>query len=252
MSIPTSKLLTGATTFAGLLLAASPAFAFDPSAFQSFIHTERQTIDPEKVNIFQLDPAKLTLNYDHEVKVHFLSEGASFRNQLGVSVTGTTTMDDTVLFDDITCLTDSCSTFKGYKNPEIGSSTIDQGGLTAGDSVSLGTVKAGSTLDFWLNANGFLKSNPARWSTDTSKNKDGLQHVMAYEYGDYLVLAWEDLMNGGDRDYNDVVVAIDIGQANLQPPVSQDVPEPSTTVALLGATAFGLSRLRRRQEPNVN
>ncbi|RMG08791.1 MAG: DUF4114 domain-containing protein, partial [Cyanobacteria bacterium J055] len=150
------------------------------------------------------------------------------------------------------CLTDSCSTFKGYKNPEIGSSTIDKGGLTAGDSVSLGTVKAGSTLDFWLNANGFLKSNSTRWSTDTAKNKDGLQHVMAYEYEDYLVLAWEDLVRGGDKDYNDVVVAIDIGKANLQPPVSQDVPEPSTTAALLGATAFGLSRLRRRPEPEVN
>lgn len=252
MSISTSKLLTGATSIAGFLLAANPAFAFDPSAFQSFIQKERQAVDPEKVNIFQLDPAKLTLKYDHEVKVHFLSEGAMFRNQLGVTVTGTTQMDDTILFDDISCLTKSCSTLTGYKDPGISSSTIAKGGLTAGESVSLGAVKAGSTLDFWLNANGFLNPNATRWSTDTAKNKDGLQHVMAYEYEDYLVLAWEDLMNGGDKDYNDVVVAIDIGKANLQPPVSQDVPEPSTTVALMGATAFGLSRLRRRSEPNVN
>lgn len=253
MKIPTSKLLTGATTIAGFLLAANPAFAFDPSVFQSFIQEERQAVDPAKVNSFQLDPTKLDLMYDHEVKVHFLSEGASFRNQLGVNVTGTTNIDDTILFDDISCLTASCSTFTKYQKPEIGSSTIDKGGLTAGESVSLGNVTAGSTLDFWLNANGFLKSNPTRWSTDTSKNKDGLQHVMAYEYEDYLVLAWEDLVRGGDRDYNDAVFAIDIGKANLQKiKKSQDVPEPSTTAALLGITAFGLSRFRRRQNLDVN
>jgi hypothetical protein len=253
MKIPISKLLTGATTITGLLLATNPAFAFDPSAFKSFIQKERQAVDPAKVNLFQLDPAKLTLDFDHEVKVHFLSEGASFRNQFGVTATGTTNIDDTILFDDISCLTASCSTFTKYQKPQISSSTIAKGGLTAGESVSLGMVKAGTTLDFWLNANGFLKSNPTRWSTDTSKNKDGLQHVMAYEYEDYLVLAWEDLIRGGDQDYNDAIFAIDIGKANLQPPTdSQDVPEPSTSAALLSVTAFGLSRLRRRQTLNVN
>ncbi|MGB3241094.1 MAG: DUF4114 domain-containing protein [Geitlerinemataceae cyanobacterium] len=254
MKIPTSKLLTSATTLAGLLFVANPASAFDPSVFQSFIQKERQAVDPAKVNLFQLDPAKLNLIYDHEVKVHFLSEGAAFRNQFGATVTGTTNINDTILFDEISCLTASCSTLTGYQQPGIGSSTIAKGGLTAGESVSLGNVTAGSTLDFWLNANGFLKPNATRWSTDTAKNKDGLQHVMAYEYEDYLVLAWEDLVRGGDQDYNDAVFAIDIGKANLQKirEESQDVPEPSTTAALLGVMAFGLSRLRRRQDLDVN
>jgi Domain of unknown function (DUF4114)/PEP-CTERM motif len=254
MKIPISKLLTGATTITGVLLTANPAFAFDPSAFKSFIQKERQAIDPATVNIFQLDPAKLNLKYDHEVKVHFLSEGAMFRNQLGVTATGTTNIDDTILFDDISCLDKSCSTVTRYRKPEISSSTIEKGGLSAGEFVSLGNVKAGTTLDFWLNADGYLKSNPTRWSTDASKNKDGLQHVMAYEYGDYLVLAWEDLKNGGDMDYNDAIFAIDIGQANLQdiPKDPQDVPEPSTTAALLSLAALGLSRLRRRPYPDVN
>lgn len=254
MKLPISKLLTGATTLTGLLLTTHPAFAFDPSAFKPFIQKERQAVDPEKVNIFQLDPAKLNLIYDHEVKVHFLSEGAMFRNQLGVNVKGTTNLNDTILFDDISCLDKSCSTLTGYSKPEISSSTIAKGGLTAGEYASLGTVKAGSTLDFWLNANGFLNPKATRWSTDTSKNKDGLQHVMAYEYEDYLVLGWEDLMNGGDKDYNDVVFAIDIGKANLQKirENSQDVPEPSTTAALIGVTAFGLSRVRRRPNSNLD
>lgn len=68
---------------------------------------------------------------------------------------------------------------------------------------------------------------------------------MAYEYQDYLVLAWEDIKNGGDLDYNDVVMAVDFGKANLQhlSGDTQSVPEPGT---IGGLAALGASLLVRR------
>ena len=53
------------------------------------------------------------------------------------------------------------------------------------------------------------------FSANPSLNPDGIQHVMAYEYEGYLILTFEDHINGGDFDYNDLVIAVNIGQDNL-------------------------------------
>ena len=154
--------------------------------FEDYIHTEYQALDASFVASQQLNLSDLTLKFDHEVKVHFLSEGANFRNQLGVSVSGTTEISETILFDDIVCVTDSCSTHKGYRDSHI----TPERYLEAGDFVSLGMIKAGSTLDFFLNSNGFNRSNPQRLHLDASKNLGGHQQVMAYQQSGYLILAF--------------------------------------------------------------
>jgi Domain of unknown function (DUF4114) len=244
------KVLTGAAAASGLLLASSPAFAFDPTPFKTFLHTESQKLDVDKVAFQKLDPTKLNLMYDHEVKAYFIGEGAGYRNQLGVTVTGNTQIADTILFDDIVCLTDECSANKNYRGSNQASATVDKGGLKIGEVANLGVIKAGSSLDFWLNQDGFGVNNATRWYGDTAKNSDGKQHLMTYEYGNYLVLAWEDLTGGGDLDYNDVVFAVDVGEANLKK-ISEEsgvkqTPEPATAAALLGLSALA-SRVRRKR-----
>ena len=64
------------------------------------------------------------------------------------------------------------------------------------------------------------------------------------------MLAWEDLTGGGDLDYNDVVFAVDVGEANLKK-ISEDsgvkqTPEPATAAALLGLSALA-ARVRRKR-----
>jgi hypothetical protein len=139
----------------------------------------------------------------------------------------------------------------------------DWGGntLKLGDTVKLGTVAKGTTLDFSLRANGLIRGNDAyTFGTKTAKNADGLQHVVSYTYGKkYLVMGFEDLYGKGgkaagkfgensDRDFNDTVFVVDIGEKNVNYLNGKDVPEPAAAAGLLGlvGTAVAMKRLRRR------
>lgn len=258
-----TKLLTGlfaAAALTGVLFEAAPASAFswnnswsqspilseaqtgfNNAPFQAFVQTERM----EKVNVgqFLLDPTKLKLKSDYEVKVHFINEGAGYRNQIAYESTGAT-QGTGLVFNDA--------------SDDV---------LKYGDGVSLGTVKGGSQLDFWLRADGKNRGDSANiFGTSTASNADKLQHVFASAYKNYLVLGFEDLYGSlgawgqdaatgkwnesSDRDFNDTVLVIDIGEENINALTS--VPEPSITVGLLGIAAAGLTRLRRRQKEAVS
>jgi hypothetical protein len=66
----------------------------------------------------------------------------------------------------------------------------------------------------------------------------------------YLILGFEDMRGGGDRDYNDVIFAVDIGKTNVK--ALSGGAEPCTTAIL--ATFLGAgwltARARRRARRN--
>jgi hypothetical protein len=212
---------------------------FDYKPFTAFIQPER--IEKTDVAHFVLDPTKLKLKYDHDVKVHFIGEGAGYKNQLAYEATGKTQGTGMV--------------FNNISNP------WEDGGMDFGTGVSLGKMLAGTQLDFWLRADGFNRQEGANiFGTKKASNADGLQHVFAAAYNSrYLVLGFEDLYGdlwatGGmneysDRDFNDAVVVVDIGEANVKALTS--VPEPSITLGLLGLAAAGLNRLRRQKSEDA-
>jgi hypothetical protein len=78
------------------------------------------------------------------------------------------------------------------------------------------------------------------WSSQISDNSDCMDHMQTYAItggasaGNY-VLAWEDLPNLGDADYQDLVVEV----CGVHP-----VPEPAT-VLLLGLGALALRKKRK-------
>lgn len=178
------------------------------AAFQQFVQKESSAIDLNTLNARKLDPTKLKLTSAKKINIYFIDEGAGYRNQLKLVTVSGTNKNGLVFYD--------------------GSKGTGTNELRAGDYVTVGNnlsnsdvVQAGTILDFQLRANGFdTSTNTSRstadvWYADKTKNSDGLQHVIAYEYQGFLVLAWEDLKGGGDKDYNDIVFAVDIGQANL-------------------------------------
>ncbi|MGG6267891.1 MULTISPECIES: PEP-CTERM sorting domain-containing protein [unclassified Leptolyngbya] len=261
-----SKFLTGfavaATTITGALIHAPSASAFNWSSswsqpkiyskeqvgfndapYQKYVQSERVAIPNS--GQFLLDPAKLKLKFDHNVTVSFINEGAGFRNQLAFSSAGTTNTSG-LIFNDISCTGKDC----------VG----DWGGsaLKLGDTVKLGKIKGGSQLDFGLRADGF-RGGTNIFGTQVDKNPDRLQHVVAYAIGTrHILLGFEDLFGelgatGGknqnsDRDFNDVVFVVDVGENNLKILKGEKVPEPSIVLSLIGLGATGLVARRRQSD----
>jgi len=188
------------------------------AAFQQFVQQESSAINLDTLNARKLDPTKLKLIQDRNINIYFINEGAGYRNQLKLETSGSTPTTGTNKSGMV------------FYDASVGTKTNE---LRLGDYVQVGNnnsnsdvVKAGTTLDFLLRANGYNNSSPDVWHADKTKNVDNLQHVIAYEYQGFLVLAWEDLNGGGDKDYNDIVFAVDIGQTNLdaippEPPANQ-------------------------------
>lgn len=247
-----SSLFVAAAAVAGAFSEASSASAFtwnnywtQPTIIKGFDHTPyQQYVQNERVEFKNLTERKVDLNNlkiknDHEVKAYFINEGAGYQNQLAFESTGTTNKTG-LLFNNISS-----------RNSVLSESN---GPLALGDGVSLGMIQGGSQLNFYLRGDGNRKGNNAHiYSTRDSENPDGLQHAIGYLFGNrFLLLGFEDLYGGlnatgglnerSDRDFNDTVFVIDLGQSNVA-----DVPEPSVTLSLVGLGAAGLM-MRRRQK----
>jgi hypothetical protein len=220
---------------------------FDDTFFQQYVQAERVAL-PNSQQL-ELDPSKLFLKYSHNVSVYFINEGAEYRSQLAYTATGATNQSGLV-FNDISCHGPGC----------VG----DWGGeaLKLGDGVNLGNFAAGTQLDFWLRADGLNLGDSANiYGSQASFNPDGLQHMVAYAVGNYILIGFEDLYGplgakgidpktgktneDSDRDFNDVIFVVDVGADNVKALAS--VPEPTTTLSVLGVGILGMLKWRRRQ-----
>lgn len=220
---------------------------FNDTPFQQFVQKESVAI--ANSGQFKLDPSKLNLKYDYDVSVFFINEGASYRNQLAFNATGTTN-NSGLLFKDASCGGVGCVMGGGASV------------LNLGDGVKLGTIAGGTQLDLFLKANGLNNPTNNVFGTQTAFNADGLQHAVAYAYNNYILLAFEDLYGGlratgglnqnSDRDFNDLVVVLDIGEANVKALIGASVPEPSVTLSMFAIGAVSMFGLRRRQTRNSN
>lgn len=202
---------------------------------------EYRTKDINSISSIALDPSKLVLASDSTARVYFVGEGAGYRNTLGLSTTG-----GGPLSSDAALIFPNASSATGF----AGSGSLLRSSnepLVAGDFVDLGAFTAGTKLDFFLIANG-ASGGRDFFSTEQSINMDGIVHAVsiAPNGSAYLLIGFEDLKNGGDRDFNDLVFAVEIVSSGSQSIVGLGAPEPSLAIGALlsGVALLGFSRRR--------
>lgn len=183
-------------------------------------------------SLHRLDPSKLVLSTAVDARVYFIGEGAGFANTLGINTEGVGVQggDPEIIF------------------PNASSNGVKRTGnepLLPGDFVELGKIDGGTKLDFFLIADG-ANGGKNLFTTEASANPDKINHVITFAtmYGSYLILGFEDILGGGDRDFNDVLFAVDLGSVNIA--ALTGTPEPRTWL-VLGTLVGGVFWLKRRQ-----
>lgn len=193
-----------------------------------------------------LDPSALRLGADSSVRAYFISEGAAYHSTLGFNTFGANAAIPTASTPGITAdakliFPDASSTDPTTLNPNGNSIRTTNDPLLAGDFVNLGNYKAGTLLDFFLVPYG-ATGGTSVLTDEAARNPDKLQHIVSFNANgkSYMVLSFEDALNGGDKDYNDVIFALEI---------STNAPEPRTWAGLAIFGIFvGLSSRRKARD----
>lgn len=109
----------------------------------------------------------------------------------------------------------------------------------ASSDIDLGAYAAGTALDVVLhviNTGTFFHTGPG------AANADGLAHAVVSQSGDRTLVSFEDLLGGGDHDYNDHMFSLSGVRV-------AEVPEPAALAMLLaGLGVVGFVGKRRRQD----
>ncbi|MFH7242287.1 MAG: DUF4114 domain-containing protein [Spirulina sp.] len=219
------------------------------STVRGLVKGERNALSSEFLGRYQLDASKLFWNGADPVEVYFINEGAGYRNQLVYSATdgeGNPVRSE-MIFNDVSSPNSILSNSNGP--------------LALGQGVSLGSFSGPTQLNFSIISDGFNLAKPKANATasqiakyeqevarrtlggNPTQNVDGLQHIVAFQHNDWVILGFEDIIGGGDLDYNDVVFAV---RGIQQGPPVEDVPEPAALISLLVVGLGGFTTLRRK------
>ena len=212
----------------------------------------KETMSLKNATALMLDPSQLKLATDSTIRVYFVGEGAGYHNTLafnfympGVNVSDQAASRDVITSSIKLIFPDASSSVSTY-DPSSKAVRSTSNPLLPGDFVDLGTFQAKGRLDLALIANGASGGKDV-FVASPARNDDHITHVVSFalKNSPYLIAAFEDLRGGGDRDYNDVIVAIDIGRANVARMVSAPVPPLAWTLAaLMGVSAYWRRRFR--------
>lgn len=191
-----------------------------------------QVIKPIVLNIVRLNlasgqvfrnPGSFTLNPNYLVvgdrpnrpmRVYFIDEGAGYRNSLGISI---------VPFNPVKNERRPRLIFPSVSKPaspgqshillaqQLDRTQVDP--LKTGDFVDIPNVERGDMLDFFLISNGANGGSTILWN-DPEENPYKVRHMVAFEvpgHPDFMIIGFEDLIGGGDLDYEDTIFVVDHG-----------------------------------------
>lgn len=124
----------------------------------------------------------------------------------------------------------------------VGSSNLILNNQTAeiGSTYSLGSFQAGTELIFKIVVNGLTD---VFYNGDGSRNFDEIEHAAYQQQGNLIIVGFEDIAFGGDRDYDDLVFSV----SNTRVGVTSPVPEPEMAAMLMaGLGLMGFAKRRKR------
>ena len=134
----------------------------------------------------------------------------------------------------------------------LGSTRIFSSTEVTGTTFDLGSFSAGTELQFRLEVQ---NTGHSFYTGGGANNSDGLAHAIVDEsFGENETLvSFEDLLGGGDQDYNDLIFSFSNTNTTLGDDSSGNDnlvqnPEPSTII-LLGSGLLGLAAWRWRRGP---
>lgn len=168
--------------------------------FLDDIFEDRKNIETESRNLTLED---LILQEDSDVRVYFVKEGTIFHNSFGVEMGG----EAQLIFPD-------ASSIRSYFRDKDtrATKTSEDTPILPGDFVDLGPIEKGTALDFFLIKDGARDENGKTYWTHDEDDKAQFNHVKLH--GVYnentLIIGFEDIPGGGDKDFNDLVVAVEI------------------------------------------
>ena len=199
--------------------------------------------------VFSIDPAKLKLAEKVNLQAFFVSQSAGFSSTLGFNTTGVGVKSGNpeLIFPNVSSPED----FNPNPANNYGPRTEWQP-LLPGDFVNIGTYAKGTPLDFFLIANGANGGDTVFNSGGASANPDGLAHTGGFTASvfavpqlnsPYLFIDFKDWWGGGDKDFNDAVIAINVGAKTINSLLA--TPEPSMYLTLGGFLTLGVWAKRR-------
>lgn len=187
---------------------ASSAFANEAlpiiNDFLDGVFEIRGIIDESSPNLVLED---LVLPSDSKVRVYFINEGTVFHNSLGINA-----KDDPYLI-----FPNASSAHSYYQDAESRvTETSESLPLIPGDYVDLGNLNQGDLLDFFLIHDGARREESPIFWPESERNVDHTNHAKFHGVYDEntLIIGFEDSPGGGDLDFNDLVIAVEITPAN--------------------------------------
>lgn len=152
-------------------------------------------------------PEVLTLAESGDVRVYFVGSESGAHNSIGISAAGAGGQAERRLL------------FPNAKSDTGPFKTVsDAAPLQSGDFVDLGVQSGGSLLDLFVVADGARNPQGRILGSDPATNPDGKSNVRIYGAVDdsILIVGFEDTPGGGDQDFQDVVLAVEVGPGNVR------------------------------------
>ncbi len=213
---------------------------------QSLINVNLREYTPLQASgAMKVDPGKLEVGNLSDARVYFVGEGAGYHNSIGLNLLtpGEKSDDKTQAAQSLTIFPDASSSVS-YYDPASKIARTSSEPLLPGDFVDVKNIKSGTRLDFFLTAYG-ASGGTDKFTADPKRNPDGINHVVSFvvKNSPFLILAFEDMLGGGDKDYNDVIIAVNIGKANVSKMVGG--PEPEFWAIMVGLVGVAFWWVRR-------
>lgn len=181
---------------------------FDLTQYSTLGTQERVSINLVESDLWLIDSSDLYLPYDYAPRIAFINEGAGYQSPVLLSASGATNGSTTVFAN----LSGSNSILPSSNAP-----------LKLGDWVQASNVKAGTQLNFSVIPNGTYQALSTDYTLNPTNPSNPNSPIFWTAYADpkatkpLILLGYEDIVGrSSDNDFNDGIIAIDVGTDNFR------------------------------------